>query len=161
MPDAAKSGGTARPHSDSMHGQLAVLRDQHRRQILDAHTRPSGNDDDVGVRAKGLENRLLIVANQARKVDQTAVTLDERREHRPIGVGDMKAIGVGARWQQFVAGYGQTYTRPAYHARFCLTDRTQDSQILRAQYSPRLEQHRTGDNVFAASAEILSWRDGS
>ncbi len=92
MPDASKSGWTARPHGDSVHSQLAVLRDKRRCQILDAHARSSGDDDDVGVSVKGLEDGVVIVANQAGEVDQTSVALDKRREHRPVGIGNMKAM---------------------------------------------------------------------
>jgi hypothetical protein len=95
-PNAAKSGWTARSHGDSVHGQLAVLRDQRRRQILDAHTRPSGDDDDVCVGMKGFEDGVAIVANQAGEIDKTSVPLNKRREHRSVGIRNMKAMRVRA-----------------------------------------------------------------
>ena len=91
MPHAPESGGAARPHRDSVHSQLAMLRDQHRRQILHAHARPSGDDDDIRVRLQGIEDGVAIVANQTGKFDNASVALDERRQHRPVGIGDMKA----------------------------------------------------------------------
>src|SRR5258706_5644825 len=132
MPDAAKSGGTAGSHRNSMHGQLAMLRDKHRCQILDAHTRPSRDDNNIRVSQQGLQDGFVIVANQAREVDKTSVTLYERREHRPVGIDNMKAMRMGSGGQQFVTGYDQSYTRPADHVHLSLTDGTQDAQILRA-----------------------------
>ena len=149
MPDAAQSGGTARPHGDSVHRQFAVLRDQHRRQILDAHAGPSGDDDDVRVGVQGFEDGVAIVANQAGEIDNASVALDQRREHRPVGIGDMKAMRARAGWQQFVACHCQAHARPADHARLSLPNGTEDAQILWAQHASRLKQRRAADDVFA------------
>ena len=139
MPDAAQSGGTARPHRDSVHRQFAVLRDQHRRQILNAHAGPSGDDDDVRVRLQGFEDGVAIVANQAGEIDHASVALDQRREHRPVGIGDMKAMRARAGRQQFVARHYQAHARPADHARLALPDGAEDAQILRTQHASRLQ----------------------
>ena len=45
-----------------MHCQFAVLRDKRGRQILDAHTRTSRDDDDVCVSMKGIQNGVVIIA---------------------------------------------------------------------------------------------------
>ena len=144
-------------------GQLAVLGDQRRRQILDADARAAGDDDDVGVGVKRLEDRVALVGHQAREVDDAAVALDQRREHRTVGVGDSKAVRPRAGWQQFVAGHDQPHARPADTCDVADADRAQHAEILRPQHaaasnsvvprtmsSPRLPTFLPGDTAARA-----------
>ena len=65
MAKPSETGGTARPHGDTVHGQLAMLSDEHWRQILDADARTTGHNDDVRVSVQGVQNGLPVVADQA------------------------------------------------------------------------------------------------
>ncbi len=75
--------------------QFTPLRDEHS-QVLDADARSSRNDDDIHVRLKRFENRVAVIANQTREIDETSVALDQRSEHRPVGIGNMKAVRLRA-----------------------------------------------------------------
>ena len=74
MPHASQSGWTARAHGDTMHRQFTVFRDQHWREIFDAHARSAGGDDDICISLKGFDNGVAIVADKAGKVNDAPVT---------------------------------------------------------------------------------------
>src|SRR5580704_8591713 len=156
MSHPAKSGGTARPHGDSVYCQFAMLRDQHRRQILDADTRSSGDDHDVRVSLKGFEDGIFFVVNQAREIDDASVALDKRHEHRPVSINDMKTTRMRARGQQLVTRHGEPYTRLADHAHLALARGAKDAQVLWTQHASRFKQCRSANDVLTAFAEILS-----
>ena len=139
-----------------MYRQIAVPGDQRRRQILDADARAAGHDDDVGVGMQGLDDRRAFVAHQAGEVDDAAVALDERRQHRPIGVGDMKAAWRRARGQQLVPGHRQTHAGAADHLRLGMADGAENTNILRSQLPSRLEQRRAAHDIFATPTDMLS-----
>ena len=43
------------------------------------------------------QDGVALVANQAGEVDDRAVTLGERGEHRSVGVGDLKVVRLSSR----------------------------------------------------------------
>ena len=80
-----------------MDGKLTVSRDEHGRQILDADARSAGHDDDVRAWPAGAARMASgVIAHEPGKVDDRAVALRECREHRSVGVGDMKALRLRA-----------------------------------------------------------------
>ena len=109
--DPAHPGRAARPHGDAVHGQLAVRRDERRRQILDADARSAGHDDDVRVGVQAGEDGVGVVAHQPGKVHDRTVALGECRQHRSVRVGDVKAVRRRARREQLVAGDDQPDAR--------------------------------------------------
>jgi hypothetical protein len=88
---------TAWPHGDAVHRKFAVLRHEHGRQILDTHARSAGNDDDVGISMKRFDDDVAIVANQTGEIEHASVALDERREHRPVRVGNVETRAAASR----------------------------------------------------------------
>jgi hypothetical protein len=92
MSDAAKPRWTAGPHCDSVYRQVAVLRDKHRRQIFYAYAGTSGNDDDVGICLESLQDGVAIVANQAREVGDSSITLNQRCQHGTVRIRNVKAF---------------------------------------------------------------------
>ena len=55
MTEPAQTGRAARPHGDTVHGQLAMRSDQRWCQVLDADARPAGHDHEVRVSVQGVE----------------------------------------------------------------------------------------------------------
>ena len=74
-----------------MDGELAVPGEQHRRDVLDADARPAGDDHDVRLGVECLENRVVLIGNEAREVDDAPVAFDEGGQHGTVRVGDAHA----------------------------------------------------------------------
>src|SRR5258708_5645393 len=140
MLDSSKTRRTAGPHGDPVDGELAVLRDKGRREVLDSDARAPRHDDHIGVCMERVQDGIVFVKHQARKIDETSVTLDESDEHGPIGVDDTIPVRSRACWQQFVARDHQPDLWPAKHAYLSHADGTEDSKILRPQDASGLEQ---------------------
>ena len=156
-PEARRAAGS---HGDPVNGQLAVLRDQRRREVFDADARATRDDDHIGLGLERLEDRIGFVRHQARKVDETAVALDEGGEHRSVGVGDSITVRPRTGWQQFVARHHQPDARPAEHRHVADANRTEHAEILRTQHPASLEQRGSADDVLSGSADILAGRYG-
>ena len=157
--DAAEAGRAARPHRDAVDRQLAVLRDQRRRQVFDADARAAGHDDDVGVGVQRVENRVGVVAHQAGEVDDAAVALDQRREHRPVGVGDVEAVRRDAGRQQLVAGDRRAARAAAARRRTSPTPiELSTPRSCGRSTRPRSSSVVPARDVFARAADVLARR---
>ena len=141
MADAAEAGRAARPHRDAVHRQFAVLRHQHRREILDADARPARHDDDVRVaragprrsrpRRRGPARGSRPRRRRARPARPASVRWRRRSESPrggvPAGSSSLPVITSRTR--------GRRTTATPAHA-----DRAEDADILRAQHAAGLEQ---------------------
>src|SRR5262245_11172192 len=137
LADCAHPGGAARTHRDAVHGEVAVRRDQHRREILDPDARSTRDDHDVGrhvrkdVPYERIENPAGVVAHEAREVDDGTVAFGERSKHRTVGVGDVNAAWLRARREQLVAGDYQTNARLPQDTDTIESNRTDHTEVLR------------------------------
>ncbi len=142
-----------------MYRQLAVLGNERRRQILDADARAAGHDHDVCVGCERVENRLTLVADETRELDHPAVALDERRQHRPVGVGNVEAVRPRSRRQQLVAGHDEPHARASHDTHLSMAHGAEDAEVLRPQHAAGLEEGRASHDVFATPADVLARRD--
>src|SRR5688572_15783254 len=96
--------------------------------ILLADAGAAGDEDKVGCRVSGVgcriwgvgcrfpefgENCFAVVGDDRSDNWYTAVARDECSEHWPVGIGDMKTVGSGARWEQLVASDENANSRRA------------------------------------------------
>ncbi len=80
-----------------------------------------------------------IVANQTWEIDYSTIPFHQRGEHRPVGIDNLKALRTRARGKQFIPSDHEPHARTSNHADASLADRTQDTQILRAQHTSLLQ----------------------
>jgi hypothetical protein len=120
-------------------GQVAVPCEKRRREILESDARTTRHDDHIGVGMQRVQDGIVFVRHQTRKLDETSVTSDEGGEHRPVRVDDLIAARLRTTWQQFVAGDHQPDAWSGQHAYFSHAHGTEYSQILRAQDASSLE----------------------
>ena len=67
MPDSPQAGWTAGTHGDPVNGQIAVPRENHRREVLDADARPARHDDHIGLGLERVQDRIVFVRHQTRE----------------------------------------------------------------------------------------------
>ena len=73
-----------------MNRELAVRRDEPRREILDPDTGPSRDDHHIGIGEQSCKDRFRVIADQPGEVDRCAVTRSECGQHGSVGVSDLK-----------------------------------------------------------------------
>ena len=102
--DTADTGGRRRSHRDTVNEECTDLVDQHREEVLLADRNATCRNDDVGA---GFDERVsdhaAVVGKPLDPLNVATISLDETGQHHGVAVHDVRSVGSGAGWEQFVA----------------------------------------------------------
>ena len=139
-----------------MHGQLAVLRHERGARSSIPTLEPPDTMTTSASACSAARIASVIVADQAGEVDDRAVALGERGEHRAVGIGDVKPMRRRAGWEQLVAGDDEPDARADERRAVAEPDGAHHAEDPADAADAGLEHRGARDDVLTATADVLA-----